>query len=89
MRSACKIAMAEMERVGELAAIVIVKVDFMRAIEKVTERLQEMLKWCRIQNLVLSGVRDGEGTRCEIGAAGSKSSMGVLGQCAQAWLTLI
>ena len=89
MRSVCKIARAEMERVGELAAIVIVKVDFMRAIEKVTERLQEMLKWCRIQNLVLSGVRDGEGTRCEIGAAGSKSSMGVLGQCAQAWLTLI
>ena len=28
MRSVCKIARAEMERVGELTAIVIVKVDF-------------------------------------------------------------
>ena len=81
MMSVCKIARAEMERVGELAAIVIVKVDFMRDIEKVTARLQEMLKWCRIQNLVLSGFRNGEGTRCEIGAAGSKRLMGVLGQC--------
>ena len=44
----CMIARAEMERVGELAAIVIVKAQ---DIEKVTERLQEMLKWCRIQNL--------------------------------------
>ena len=82
MRSVCKIARAEMERVGELAAIVIVKVDFMRDIEKVTERLQEMLKWCRIQNLVLSGFRNGEGTRYEIGAAGAGRLAGVLGQCA-------
>ena len=32
MRSVCKMARAEMERVGELATIVIVKEDFMRDI---------------------------------------------------------
>ena len=70
MRSVCKIARAEMERVGELAETVIVKMDFMRDTEKLTERLKAMLKWCRIQNLVLGSFHNGDVTRDEIGAAG-------------------
>ena len=38
-----------------------------------------MLKWCRIQNLVLSAFRD-DGTCYEIGAAWAKSLAGVLGK---------
>ena len=44
MMSVCKIARAEMERVGELETIVFVKVGFLKDIETVTERLHEMLK---------------------------------------------
>ena len=39
MRSVCKIAGAEMERLDDLTAIVIVKVESMRDIQKVTECL--------------------------------------------------
>ena len=52
MRLVSKAVKAVMEQAGEIAATVIVKKDFMRDIEKVTQRLLEMLKWCRIQNLV-------------------------------------
>jgi len=81
MTSVCKITRAKMERVSDLAAIVIVKVYFIHDIEKVTERLKEMLTWCRIQNLVWSSFRNDYVTRYSIGAEGAGRLVGVLGQC--------
>ena len=53
MRSVYKITRAEMEQVVELAAIVIVKLDFIQDVEMVTKRLKKMLKWCRIDLVLL------------------------------------
>ena len=66
-----------MERLDELAAIVIVKADVMRDIEKVTGRLKELLKYCHIQNLVFEPRRRYLLSDA-IGAAGSGRLAGVL-----------
>ena len=41
-----------------------------------------MLRWCRIQKLVLSGLDNDDSTRYEIGAEWAGRSAGVLGQYA-------
>ena len=82
LRSVCKIARAEMERLGELAAIVIVKMDDAQDLEMVTERLKDILKLYRVQNLVLQGFPNGFGTRYGIGDALAGRLAAVQGQCA-------
>ena len=52
--SVCRKINTEIKLMDKLPAIVIVKCNFKNDIEKVTKGLEEMLKWCHIQKLVMS-----------------------------------
>ena len=81
LRSVSKTVRAEMERVREAGATVMVKEIFFQDIQGLAKRLLNMQKWCRIQELVMHRPRVNQAVAIRIGAKGAEMLVGVLDQC--------